>query len=81
MTGRHHYVFLAACGCPIGLTEATRGRIRDEGDAWQSMYRTRREERAARERGVTVVHVDHDTYVRDHYQGMLSGCPHTAEVA
>lgn len=85
---RHHYVFLEACGCPFGLVEAssrTEGgpaRIADEGAAWDEMYDTRAEERAARSRGVRVVHVDHATYEREFYGRMRGGpsryrCPHT----
>lgn len=79
---RHHYVFLARCGCPRGLVEATPRtaggppRITDEDAAWDSMYDTRAEERAARARGVHVVHVDHAQYERDFYALMLKGCPH-----
>lgn len=69
--GRHHYVFLRPCGCPEALTEATARRpggpprIADEDAAWDDMYATRVEERAARTRGVRVVHVDHAAYERD----------------
>lgn len=81
---RHHYVFLAACGCPFGLTEATARqpngppRIADEDAAWDDFYDTRREERAARGRGVHVRHVDHAEYEREYYRRMSPDyrCPH-----
>lgn len=79
---RHHYLFLAACGCPFGLTEASARkpggppRIADEDAAWDEMYDTRAEERAARAEGVTVVHVDHATYEAEWYERMLAKCPH-----
>lgn len=78
---RHHYVFLNACGCPLGLVEASARtpdgppRIADEDAAWDDMY-DRAEERAARAKGVHVVHVDHATYKRDYYPQMLAACPH-----
>jgi hypothetical protein len=78
---RHHYVFLRPCGCPEGLTEASARkpggppRIADEDAAWDAMY-TRAEERDARNRGITVVHVDHATYERDYYPLMNGPCPH-----
>lgn len=82
---RRHYVFLEACGCPFGLIEASARkpggppRLADEGAAWDDMYDTRAEERAARAAGVTVVHVDHATYERDYFEAMRSGhCPHAA---
>jgi hypothetical protein len=67
-----HYVFLRPCGCPEGVTDASPTRpggpprLADENAAWTDMY-TRAEERDARRRGITVVHVDHATYERDYY--------------
>lgn len=72
---RHHFVFLASCGCPFGLTEVRRG-VTTEGEAWRDMYDTRAEEKAARARGVHVVHVDHATYSRDFFPRMTAACPH-----
>ncbi len=73
---RHHYVFLAACGCPFGLVEAT-WRNPSEEAAWASMYHGRRRAiREARARGVRVVHVDHATYVRELCDLMTGACPH-----
>ncbi len=81
---RHHYVFLHRCGCPFGLVEASARkpggppRLADEDAAWDEMYDTRAEERAARRDGVTVVHVDHAEYEREFYPKMGSDwrCPH-----
>lgn len=81
---RHHYVFLRSCGCPFGLVEASPRkpngppRLADEGAAWDEMYDTRKEERAARSAGVHVVHVDHATYERQFYERMSPKyrCPH-----
>ena len=72
---RRHFVFVDRCGCPFGLAEET-PRCKDEDAAWDSMYDTRAEERAARARGVRVVHVDHATYERDFYPLMFKTCPH-----
>ena len=73
---RHHHVFLAACGCPFGLVEAT-WRSLSEDAAWASMYHGRRRTiREARARGVRVVHVDHATYVRELCDLMTGACPH-----
>ena len=42
---RHHYVFLDACGCPFGLTEASAlkldgpARVADEDAAWDDFAR------------------------------------------
>lgn len=79
---RHHYVFLRPCGCPEGLTEASARRpggpprLADENAAWNAMYETRAEERAAHARGVTCVYVDQATYERDYYPLMLATCSH-----
>lgn len=72
---RRHWVFLYACGCPFGLVEKT-PRCRDEDAAWDAMYDTRAEERAARAAGVQVTFVDHATYERDFYPRMTKPCPH-----
>ena len=74
---RHHFVFLHACGCPFGLVEQGSW-AKDVDGAWESMYETRAEERAARNRGVQVVHVNHATYSAEFYPRMLSSysCPH-----
>jgi hypothetical protein len=78
---RRHFVFVAACGCPFGLTEERLHQARSkgvttEGEAWEDMYDTRAQERAARDRGVRVVHVDHATYEREFYPLMTRPCPH-----
>lgn len=81
---RHHYLFLFPCGCVSGLTEASARkpggppRIADEDAAWDDMYETRVEERAARACGIRVVHVDHATYERDYFHLMTGPCPHKA---
>ncbi len=73
---RHHYVFLAACGCPFGLVESTYRNLSEDA-AWASMYDRRRQAiQAARARGVHVVHVDHATYVREFFHLMTGPCPH-----
>lgn len=72
---RRHWVFLSACGCPFGLVE--QGRFaEDEDAAWDAMYDTRAEERAARGRGVVTRFVDHETYWREFYPRMTAKCPH-----
>lgn len=74
--GRHHHVFLRPCGCPLGLVEATYRNISEEA-AWLSLYdRSRRAVTEAKNRGVTVVHVDHATYEADYYRRMTATCPH-----
>lgn len=78
MYGRHHFVFLYACGCPFGLVEATYSNIPEEA-AWLLLYdRRRRDVAAAKARGVTAVHVDHATYERDFFPRMTTPCPHPA---
>lgn len=72
---RRHWVFLHSCGCPFGLVEQGR-RAKDEDAAWDSMYDTRAEERAARSAGVRTEFVDHATYSRDFYPRMMQDCPH-----
>jgi hypothetical protein len=72
---RRHYIFVARCGCPIGLVEHGRW-CGSEDAAWDDMYDTRAEERAARARGVRVEFVDHATYVRDFYPLMTKPCTH-----
>ncbi len=82
---RHHYLFVLPCGCPEGLVEASAlsadgpPRIADEGEAWEDMFETRAERRAARARGVRVVHVDHATYERDWFELMRTPCTHGAD--
>jgi hypothetical protein len=71
---RNHYVFLAACGCTVGVVDAD-GRT-TEDSAWRGQYDTRAEERAAAARGVTVRRVDHETYAREFFPSMLAGCNH-----
>jgi hypothetical protein len=76
---RHHFIFLNPCGCPFGLVEGKVGRYGSAADpdaAWDAMYDTRAEERAALARGVRVVHVDHATYEREFYPLMSARCPH-----
>lgn len=77
---RHHYVFVARCGCPIGLVERREGpkavNCTTEDQAWDRMYDTRAEEREARARGVRVELVDHSTYVREFYPKMTQACTH-----
>lgn len=77
MTDRQHFVFLTDCGCPFGLTEM-RSRVKTVDDAWDDMYDTRQEERAARAAGVHVELVDHATYVAKFYDRMAKRCPHGA---
>ena len=77
---RRQFVFLRACGCPFGLAEQT-SRCRDEDAAWDSMYDTRAEERAARARGVHVEFVDHATYVERFFPLMTTPCPHSGGAA
>lgn len=77
MPERYHFMFLLACGCPVGLTDQ-RGHCRTEDEAWESMYPTRTEERKARDRGVHVRLVDHETYRREYYDLMLKRCTHRA---
>lgn len=72
---RRHWVFLRACGCPFGLVEQGRW-AQDEDAAWDSMYDSRGEERAARARGVRAEFVDHATYERDFYPRMTQKCTH-----
>lgn len=75
---RHHYVFLNHCGCQFGLVEAGWTGHNTEDDAWNQMYDTRAEERAARARGVQVVHVTHAEYCEKYYERMSPKyrCPH-----
>jgi hypothetical protein len=75
---RRHFVFLHRCGCLFGLTEYRHG-VTTEDEAWDDMYETAAEGRAATLRGVRVVHVDHATYSREFYPLMLTPCTHTAE--
>lgn len=72
---RSHFVFLKRCGCPIGLVEKGRFCV-DEDEAWDSMYDTRAGERAARERGISAVHVSHAEYTATYYTRMTAPCPH-----
>lgn len=72
---RRHYVFLNRCGCPFGLVEEGEW-CTSEDDAWNSMYDTRADERAARSRGVQVRYVDHAAYEREFYPLMTTRCPH-----
>jgi hypothetical protein len=69
---RTHHVFVERCGCPIGLVSG----CPDEEAAWDAMYETRAQERAARGRGIRVEFVDHDTYQREFYPLMIQRCPH-----
>lgn len=71
---RHQFVFLYRCGCPLGLVEGSYAV--DEDGAWDVFTADRREERRFRAAGVTVVHVDHDTYSREFYPRLLTQCPH-----
>ncbi len=83
---RHQWVFLAACGCPFGVTT-------DHGftveEAWREMYDTGRidtTERAigrAHMAGVTAVRVDDAEYAATFMPQMLSGytCPHSGRAA
>ena len=73
---RSHFVFLSKCGCPFGLVERTDRWCRDEDGAWDAMYDTRAEERAARAKGVTLVHVSHAEYTATYYDRMTARCPH-----
>lgn len=73
---RSHFVFLKRCGCPFGLAEQNDRWCRDEDAAWDAMYDTRAEERAARTDGVTTVHVPHAEYVEKYYDRMTSRCTH-----
>lgn len=75
MKDRYHFVFVKACGCPIGLTEMRAG-VRTEDEAWDNFYDTRGEERAARTAGVHVELVDHPVYVDKFYARMAVGCTH-----
>jgi len=72
---RSHYVFLSACGCPFGLVERGRWCV-DEDAAWDSMYDSRAEERAARAKGVRCVYVSHEEYVATYYSRMTARCTH-----
>lgn len=72
---RHQFVFLNRCGCPRGVVEGSYAG--DEDGAWDMFADDRRDERRLRAEGVTVVHVDHDTYSRDFYPLMLVPCPHS----
>ncbi|GGN39698.1 hypothetical protein FHR83_006661 [Actinoplanes campanulatus] len=72
---RKHWIFLDQCGCPIGLVEESRF-YKTEDAAWDGMYDTRAEERAARARGVHTVFVDHATYEERFYPRMTKRCTH-----
>lgn len=72
---RRHYVFLDRCGCPFGVAEET-DHCKTEDDAWDMLYDTRAEERAARAQGVRVEYVDQAAYERNFYELMKSGCKH-----
>jgi hypothetical protein len=82
---RRHYLFLDPCGCPFGLVEASPTkpggdpRIASEDAAWDAMYDSRQEERAAHSRGVTVIYVTHAEYEAGYYDLMRSGCVHRGE--
>jgi hypothetical protein len=71
---RTQFVFLAACGCPFGVTEGAHAKTED--GAWDNY--TGAEQRAMAARGVTVVHVAHDEYVATYLPKMYSSytCPH-----
>ena len=73
---RRHYVFVAKCGCAIGLVEHRKGVATSEDEAWDFIYDERAEERTARSRGIRVKFVDHATYERDFYPSMLRPCTH-----
>jgi hypothetical protein len=72
---RKHWIFLYRCGCPFGLVEESRF-YKTEDDAWDGMYDTRAEERAARAAGVHTVFVDHANYEREFYPRMTERCAH-----
>lgn len=72
---RHHFLFLHGCGCPFGLCEQL-PTCRDEGEAWELMYDTRAKAKKARDQGVHVKLVDHDTYCREYYPRMTARCSH-----
>lgn len=72
---RRHFVFVDGCGCPTGVADQT-PRCKDEDAAWDAMYDSRADERAARARGIHVVYVDHATYEKEWYPLMLTACPH-----
>lgn len=75
---RTQFVFLKRCGCATGVIEGSHAKTSDR--AWELMADTRKAERAMRDAGMTVVHVNHEEYVATFMPMMLSSwtCPHQA---
>lgn len=73
---RTQFVFLRACGCPIGLVEGSYAKTEDR--AWDVIADTRADERRLRSAGVTVDHVSHEEYVARYCPRMTARCPHGA---
>ncbi len=77
------WIFRQACGCAYGLSDLRAG-VTTEAQAWQSMYDTAAERKAALARGVTVTLEEREDYSRAGVYEQLSGktpCLHGAEVA
>lgn len=78
---RTQWVFLQPCGCPRGVTEATRiirgsAVTLTEDEAWDTFADTRADERALRREGVTAVHMSHARYCAEVSPLMVGPCPH-----